>query len=287
VKTFKHPPKVFGDTKFRVAALLWVLVLEGDVHDPKGTAVKTLQQRLARRGVVLSDNRVGTMVNWLSDGDAVECRTYPYEYIHRETRDSKRTFDIELIVDHEQVPFPPNPFKEEEKRRAPRELPIEKGETFGRQRQFERTQTPEPVETEKPRRRTPRIERREAPLFTPEDEGADTAAQAVETEVTQDELDVLPADIDVAALASYQPPDPVAADTNGRDDDLLEFGALPEDLLALVAGEQTGSMIDAAITLLCGSRRPTPTSRATSPPTPSSVTSTGVSANSRYSTTAT
>jgi hypothetical protein len=245
VKTFQHPPKLPEESKKRCAAILWNLHLQGPVVDPKGAAVEALRDRLAEVGWSMPKVSVGRIVDGLGDRKGQHGDMYPYNYIAREIS-GKRTLSIQLIVDPDKVPFPPNPFgnwpafhsvptrKKKERFTDPGPAPEAEGETFARQRQFDEIVAAEPT--------PPGV--RAAPV------------DVAETEPSEDELDVI-TDIPDPTLGTLEPyrAEPTVR-TNGADEgDEFDLVDLPEDLLTGLGDEPVASrsamdMVSAAIGLL-------------------------------------
>lgn len=167
MKTFQHPPKLPAESKKRCAAILWDLHLRGPVEDPDGTAINKFVDRLAEAGWHMPPVAVSRIVDGLGNRGGQHSELYPYNYISREIN-GKRTLKISLIVDPDEVPFPPNPFQSRpafhpvptlrgskaKRERVADPVNTDEGETFARQRQFDDVaaviEPPTPVADEPP-----------------------------------------------------------------------------------------------------------------------------------------
>lgn len=251
MKTFQHPPKLPLDSKKRCAAILWDLHLRGPVEDPRGAAITVFADRLADIGWDMPQASIKRIVDGLGDRGGQHGDMYPYNYIAREIN-GKRTLSISLIVDPNKVPFPPNPFqsrpafipvptgrsgkgkRERFSDPGPAEPEEGEGETFARQRQFEDVVAavePAPVAAE------------------PEPE------EEPEEEYVQD-LDTIITETPTVTLEPFRAEPTVRTngmDQDGVDQDELELGDLPADLLTDFEDAHPRSamdMVSAAISLL-------------------------------------
>jgi hypothetical protein len=141
METFQHPPKLPAESKKRCAAILWDLHLRGPVEDPDGAAIGKFADRLAEIGWDMPQATIIRIVNGLGDRGGQYGDMYPYNYISREIN-GKRTLRISLIVNPDEVPFPPNPFQS---RPAFHPVPTHKGANKGKRERFA---DPGPTETE-------------------------------------------------------------------------------------------------------------------------------------------
>jgi hypothetical protein len=231
VEQFVHPPKTTSRSKEQMAAVLWELHLHGPVKDSSGQAAAKLLKRLEDVGYSMSINGVNRIVNVLDKSDRLAKESsYPYHYINRVVN-GRRTMLIELIVDPREVPFPPNPFKEqprfeskaakeEEKPTMNAPPPTDAPETFARQGLFESFAKPQRVQP-KAQEPEPDPEPEREPAPEPVAELA-----PIETEVVHEP------EGDAFVLEPYEFETTVR--TNGSterqvDDDLF---TLPEDLLS-------------------------------------------------------
>lgn len=234
MKAFEHPPRTTTLSKKQMAAMLWLLYLNGPVDDPTGGAARKLLARLRTAGYPMSINTLNRLVNSMCETRR-ESKTsdYPYTYVER-IMNGKRSTRIALIVDPREVPFPDNPFKDNprfksaagderptEKATPPVPVPAEPPETYARQAVFEQFTAPPPP---------------------PVQPGAEVEPE-VETE-PEPARELVPS---TGTLERYELPTEVRV--NG-DEDLFE---LPNDLLQDlddIGGRRSTDLVTQAISLL-------------------------------------
>jgi hypothetical protein len=112
---FPFPEKTFKSRKHQIGQILWTLHLDGPFTDQQeGRATALFQRALNNRGIHIEMGPLNHLLRQFEmdrDGSGTHGQYAPeFDYIARQI-EGKRTYEIRLAVDPNEVPFPPNPFR--------------------------------------------------------------------------------------------------------------------------------------------------------------------------------